>query len=547
VTKRSKAKLNTRQRIFNLRVAIAAGVLALAAGSILILQSPITKESGRLAALSEHLNYDALLSRLIIRTKGTPNSWCTKILVTSDPFAIDGDDKQQCLVAALDTEEISSTATADIGVDTKQHINTKTTRSVVSQSMRSGHTTDVPGIDIALESNKEANNTGTVTSTETNSDKPNSYDILLAEKKPATEDIPSIESTVADEEIEATPAHQPADTVSQTSAKKMAVVIEGQLTLTDNSTQTNSTQIKPDQSTDTVEFESDSLNSKSFATSLFTDSYQYPLFGLAAEPLANSEQDLESIKTAEQEGLEHDFTGFSTLKNPQPLVVMIDPGHGGSDTGTIGTGGSLEKDLTLDIAKRLQTLASLHSDIDIVLTRDDDVGMSRQSRIETIAEQDPDLLISIHLNSLPQPNITLVETYYASETDMLLGKLRKRNIALEKAHSSSSRIDRRQRGILSHDLANLVQSAVFSTVQSHNPRAIDAGVKNESLFVLTGSNVPAVLIEMTCLSNAEEASRLETESYRTELAETLMRAIRQFADKHNQTDKLALKQLDKAA
>jgi len=197
---------------------------------------------------------------------------------------------------------------------------------------------------------------------------------------------------------------------------------------------------------------------------------------------------------------------------------MIDPGHGGSDTGTIGTGGSLEKDLT-----------------------------SRQSRIETIAEQDPDLLISIHLNSLPQPNITLVETYYASETDMLLGKLRKRNIALEKAHSSSSRIDRRQRGILSYDLANLVQSAVFSIVQSHNPRAIDAGVKNESLFVLTGSNVPAVLIEMTCLSNAEEASRLETESYRTELAETLMRAIRQFADKHNQTDKLALKQLDKAA
>ena len=100
---------------------------------------------------------------------------------------------------------------------------------------------------------------------------------------------------------------------------------------------------------------------------------------------------------------------------------------------------------------------------------------------------------------------------------------------------------------MSRDLANLVQSAVFSTVQSHNPRAIDAGVKNDSLFVLTGSNVPGVLIEMTCLSNAEEASRLETESYRTELAETLMQAIRQFADKHNQSDKLVQKPVDKAA
>ena len=187
-----------------------------------------------------------------------------------------------------------------------------------------------------------------------------------------------------------------------------------------------------------------------------------------------------------------------------------------------------------------------------MLTRDDDTGMSRQARIDTIAAQNPDLLVSIHLNSLPQPDITLVETYYASDADMLLAKLRSKkirqeNTALGKTHTSNSTIDRRQRGILSRDLANLVQSAVFSTVQSHNPRAIDAGVKNDSLFVLTGSNVPGVLIEMTCLSNAEEASRLETESYRTELAETLMQAIRQFADKHNQSDKLVQKPVDKAA
>ena len=71
-----------------------------------------------------------------------------------------------------------------------------------------------------------------------------------------------------------------------------------------------------------------------------------------------------------------------------------------------------EKDLTLDMAKRLQTLAKLHSDIEIVLSRDDSDGLSRAERIASVTNAGADLLISLHFNSLPEGDITLVETYY---------------------------------------------------------------------------------------------------------------------------------------
>lgn len=612
VTKRRIVRLNIKRRFFNLPVIATAGFLSLAVGSMLILQSPTTKESGRFAALSEHLNYDAILSHLIIRTAGTPSPWCTRVFVTSGTSNTDVDDKQGCLVAALDSSAINTTVIADTNLGTEQGITTKTTSPTAAASEQDNHAEDFDNVAVV----EAIDDIPAIKEIPGIQDLPTIKDILTVDKIEAIKDIPTVDDSetidnslaiedrpsvaapfiedivaaddteesdsteladidvtientetsatnsieIASNEVENTTEaaeltklvettlpQEPVDDEIATSAidiaDEMADVIDEQQTLVDNS-QT----IKPGQATGADDFASDSLSSKSFATSLDADSYQYPLFGLATKPLSNSDEKIESFDVTEDEGLAKDFPGFLNFKNPRSLLVMIDAGHGGIDVGTNGPNGSLEKDLTLDIAKRLQTLASLHSDIDIVLSRSDDSGMSRQGRIDSIAEQNPDLLLSIHLNSLPQPNVTLVETYYASEADMLLGKLRANNFAKENtadAQTSGPKLDRVQRASLSRDLANFVQSTVFSTVQSHNPRAIDAGVKNDSLFVLTGNNIPAVLIEMTCLSNPEEESRLETESYRTELAESLMQAIRQFADKHHEDEKLAAEQFDK--
>ena len=612
MTKRRIVRLNIKRRFFNLPVIATAGFLSLAVGSMLILQSPTTKESGRFAALSEHLNYDAILSHLIIRTAGTPSPWCTRVFVTSGTSNTDVDDKQGCLVAALDSSAINTTVIADTNLGTEQGITTKTTSPTAAASEQDNHAEDFDNVAVV----EAIDDIPAIKEIPGIQDLPTIKDILTVDKIEAIKDIPTVDDSetidnslaiedrpsvaapfiedivaaddteesdsteladidvtientetsatnsieIASNEVENTTEaaeltklvettlpQEPVDDEIATSAidiaDEMADVIDEQQTLVDNS-QT----IKPGQATGADDFASDSLSSKSFATSLDADSYQYPLFGLATKPLSNSDEKIESFDVTEDEGLAKDFPGFLNFKNPRSLLVMIDAGHGGIDVGTNGPNGSLEKDLTLDIAKRLQTLASLHSDIDIVLSRSDDSGMSRQGRIDSIAEQNPDLLLSIHLNSLPQPNVTLVETYYASEADMLLGKLRANNFAKENtadAQTSGPKLDRVQRASLSRDLANFVQSTVFSTVQSHNPRAIDAGVKNDSLFVLTGNNIPAVLIEMTCLSNPEEESRLETESYRTELAESLMQAIRQFADKHHEDEKLAAEQFDK--
>ena len=612
MTKRRIVRLNIKRRFFNLPVIATAGFLSLAVGSMLILQSPTTKESGRFAALSEHLNYDAILSHLIIRTAGTPSPWCTRVFVTSGTSNTDVDDKQGCLVAALDSSAINTTVIADTNLGTEQGIITKTTSPTAAASEQDNHAEDFDNVAVV----EAIDDIPAIKEIPGIQDLPTIKDILTVDKIEAIKDIPTVDDSetidnslaiedrpsvaapfiedivaaddteesdsteladidvtientetpasnsieIASNEVENTTEaaeltklvettlpQEPVDDEIATSAidiaDEMADVIDEQQTLVDNS-QT----IKPGQATGADDFASDSLSSKSFATSLDADSYQYPLFGLATKPLSNSDEKIESFDVTEDEGLAKDFPGFLNFKNPRSLLVMIDAGHGGIDVGTNGPNGSLEKDLTLDIAKRLQTLASLHSDIDIVLSRSDDSGMSRQGRIDSIAEQNPDLLLSIHLNSLPQPNVTLVETYYASEADMLLGKLRANNFAKENtadAQTSGPKLDRVQRASLSRDLANFVQSTVFSTVQSHNPRAIDAGVKNDSLFVLTGNNIPAVLIEMTCLSNPEEESRLETESYRTELAESLMQAIRQFADKHHEDEKLAAEQFDK--
>ena len=83
---------------------------------------------------------------------------------------------------------------------------------------------------------------------------------------------------------------------------------------------------------------------------------------------------------------------------------------------------------------------------------------------------------------------------------------------------------------ISRKLARHLQSSVFGAVQNRNPLAIDAGVKQQKLFLLAQSGIPSALVELTCLSNEQEENRLRTEQYRNELAQSLMNAMRKFVD-----------------
>lgn len=225
------------------------------------------------------------------------------------------------------------------------------------------------------------------------------------------------------------------------------------------------------------------------------------------------------------------------VKEPA-FVVMLDPGHGGVDPGAKAHNGLLEKDLTLDIARRVRLFLSEFSDMEIKLTREHDNGLSRHARVSAIRQSKADMVISLHFNHLPQTDVTLVESYYAGPE----------NIAESQASQQAARqpagLQRTGAARSSDDLsftqgskrlAHTLQQRVFNEVSYENSQADNAGVKQETLFVLTRSFTPGVLIELTCISNINEAEKLNTEDYRNRLAAALADGIRSYRDSVEQS------------
>ena len=219
------------------------------------------------------------------------------------------------------------------------------------------------------------------------------------------------------------------------------------------------------------------------------------------------------------------------------FIVMIDPGHGGIDPGTKGHNGLLEKDLTLDIARRVRLFLSEFDHIDVQLTRNHDYGLSRQERVDAIKQTAADLVISLHFNHLPQSKINLVESFYAGPKNIENSQ----NARLEAhlnlpsgqpqltraAHAAAADLNFTEG---SERLARTLQQHVYSEVNLGDDDAQNGGVKQETLFVLTRSFTPGVLMEISCLSHAAEADRLMSDDYRNRLAAALVDGIRSYHD-----------------
>lgn len=218
--------------------------------------------------------------------------------------------------------------------------------------------------------------------------------------------------------------------------------------------------------------------------------------------------------------------------NTQRMVVMLDPGHGGTDPGAIAPNGLLEKDLTLDIAKRTREHLSKYPNIDVQLTREDDTGMSRSTRVKKIRHSDADIVISLHFNDLPQKNIALVETYYAGMANIEDSLSRRRAHGYAEGHDIPLMHDTANTDFSfiqgSKQLAQTLHKHIYDEVEKDNTAAHDAGVKSDTLFVLTQSYKTGALLELTCLSHPGEAEKLLTEEYRDRLAKSLALAILEY-------------------
>ena len=215
--------------------------------------------------------------------------------------------------------------------------------------------------------------------------------------------------------------------------------------------------------------------------------------------------------------------------------IVIDAGHGGHDTGTIGPNGLLEKDLVLDVAKRLgKQLERLGAEV--VYTRSDDTFIPLETRTAIANQEQADLFISIHANSSSDPDARGVETYYlnfTSSRDALDVAARENAVSENSIHELQDLVKKialKEKIDESHEFASDVQSSLHSGLAAKNPGIRDRGVKKAPFIVLIGANMPSILAEISFVSNPGDERRLQTAEYRQRIAESLYRGIAKYVN-----------------
>jgi N-acetylmuramoyl-L-alanine amidase len=273
----------------------------------------------------------------------------------------------------------------------------------------------------------------------------------------------------------------------------------------------------------------------------------------------------------------------------RPMCIVIDPGHGGHDTGTIGAGGLREKDLALDVAKRLRDhIKSSHPDVEVVLTRDSDRFVALEERTAIANSKKADLFISIHANASPSRAASGVETFIvrpdkpdsssAERPPTKTARVKKASLHREKPAATTfvqgafamvaadpaaaaqaaavrtadaqttgaqtptesggqnrplvAAVSAGNRISASRELASFIQSSLVRGLGAASPKtAADRGVKHAGFVVLLGASMPSVLAEVSFMSNPRDESLLQTAEFRDKIAVSLLSGLNAYLKK----------------
>ena len=216
--------------------------------------------------------------------------------------------------------------------------------------------------------------------------------------------------------------------------------------------------------------------------------------------------------------------------------VVIDAGHGGRDTGTVGPGGLLEKDLALDVALQLGELIGQRMSSDVVYTRIDDRFVPLEKRTAIANQSHGDLFLSIHANASAEPEVAGIESYYLKSTDAVETRLM---MPTEDAAAGASvlRLDDlvqmlslRNKLERSKRFADKVQSAMQAFNMESFPTARNRGVRRAPFVVLLGASMPSVLTEIGFLTNPQQEKLLSDPEYRHKVAEALYEGVRCYIE-----------------
>jgi N-acetylmuramoyl-L-alanine amidase len=221
-----------------------------------------------------------------------------------------------------------------------------------------------------------------------------------------------------------------------------------------------------------------------------------------------------------------------------PLAVrriVVDPGHGGTQFGANSESGVAEKEITLDLALRLRRLLR-DARFEVLLTRETDVTLSLERRAAFANDSHADLFVSIHVNWIPQRQVRPLETYFVGPTD---DPAALRLASVENRHSGYSLAE--YRGLLdkiyfdarrdeSRALATSLNTELYRSLSEVNPELENRGVKTAPFAVLVGTEMPAILVEVSCLSNEADVELLTSADYRDRVAAALLRGIRSYVN-----------------
>jgi N-acetylmuramoyl-L-alanine amidase len=222
-------------------------------------------------------------------------------------------------------------------------------------------------------------------------------------------------------------------------------------------------------------------------------------------------------------------------------VIVIDPGHGGADSGAVGSQGLVEKDVTLDIAQRLKRLLEKEPGLNIILTRTDDVLVPLEERTAIANRNAADLFVSIHTNASPKRSAHGSQTFFlsAAKTDegRAVAALENSSVRFEPPGTSpvvSADVEYILMDLVqseyqreSQDLAGMIQTRLTEELPIPG-----RGVSQAGFVVLNKAYMPAVLVETAFISNRKEEDLLKKGSFRQKIAEALHESIMQFKRKY---------------
>jgi N-acetylmuramoyl-L-alanine amidase len=215
--------------------------------------------------------------------------------------------------------------------------------------------------------------------------------------------------------------------------------------------------------------------------------------------------------------------------------VVLDPGHGGKDPGAIGMGGVAEKEIVLNVAKKLARKLKMEMGIDVVLTRKDDTFVPLEDRTAMANAEEADLFISLHMNASPNGDARGLETYYLDNTnDEGSIRLAARENGTSRKNVSDLQFilsDMTQNMKLedSITLAHRLHGSVVNGMSSKLGDVRDLGVKKALFYVLVGARMPSVLVEMFFITNKTEGAAMSQEKHQNAMVDALYEGILKYS------------------